>query len=92
MLLEELSLSPLQVFWWQSKLAARPVGSLFHLTLLDNLRDAFHHGVSNFCSSICWSLTSIGHHMSRDCSDASVHDVPVIIELLRQHLRGSPCL
>ena len=45
------------------KLAASPVGSLFHLTLLDNLRDAFHHGVSIFCSSICWSLTSIGHHM-----------------------------
>ena len=81
MLLEKLSLSPLQVFWWQrtveffNKLAASPVGSLFHLTLLDNLRDAFYHGVDIFCSSICWFLTCIGHLMSRDCSVASVHDV-----------------
>ena len=95
MLLEKLSLSPLQVFWWQrtveffNKLAASPLGSLFHLTLLDNLRDAFHHGVDDVCISICWSLTSIGHLMSRDCSVASVHDVPVIIELLRQHLQGT---
>ena len=57
MLLEELSLSPLQVFWWQrnseffNKLAARPVGCGIHLTLLDNLHDSFHHEVSNFCSS-----------------------------------------
>ncbi len=36
MLLEELGLSPLQVFWWRqtlefwNKVAASPVGSLFH--------------------------------------------------------------
>ena len=38
-LLEELALSPLQVFWWQQALefwnmiAASPVGSLFHTIL-----------------------------------------------------------
>ncbi len=47
MLLEELGLSPLQVFWWRqtlefwNKIAASPVGSLFHTILLDNLDDAF---------------------------------------------------
>ena len=95
MLLEDLSLSPLQVFSWQQtlefshKLAASQVGSLLHPTLFDNLRDAFHHGVNNFCSSICWALTSLSHHMSRDCSGASAHGIPVIIELLRQHLQGT---
>ena len=52
MLLEQLSLSPLQVYWWQrilmffNKLAASPVGSLSHLTVFDNLPEAFHHGVT----------------------------------------------
>ena len=47
-LLEELALSPLQVFWWQQTLefwntiAASPVGSLFHTILLDTIHDAFH--------------------------------------------------
>ena len=43
MLLGELALSPLQVFWWQQTLefwnmiAANPVGSLFHTILLGNM-------------------------------------------------------
>ena len=47
MLLEELGLSPLQVFWWQQTLgfwntiAAGPVDSLFHTVLLDDLNDVF---------------------------------------------------
>ncbi len=47
MLLEELGLAPLQVFWWRrtlefwNKIATSPVGSLFHTVLLDNLDDAF---------------------------------------------------
>ncbi len=47
MLLEELGLSPLQVFWWRrtldfwNKIAASPVRSLFHTILLENLDDAF---------------------------------------------------
>ena len=49
-LLEELALSPLQVFWWQQFLefwntvAASPVDSLSHTMLLDNIQDAFHVG------------------------------------------------
>ena len=47
MLLEELGLSPLQIFRWRrtfecwNKIAASPVGPLFHRILLDNLDDAF---------------------------------------------------
>ncbi len=47
MLLEKLGLAPLQVFWWRrtlefwNKIAASPVGLLFHTVLLDNLDDAF---------------------------------------------------
>lgn len=72
-----------------NRLAISPAESLFHVILLDNQHDAFQRGVSNFCSSICWSLTSVGHHMSRDSYVASVHDVLVIIGLLQQHLQGT---
>jgi len=62
MLLEELGLSPLQVFWWRrtlefwNRLAASPVGSLFHTILLDNLDDAFSvgRGARNFSGSMSW--------------------------------------
>ena len=68
-LLEELALSPLQVFWWQQTLefwntiAASPVGSLFHTILLDNIHDAFNvrRGAENFSSSIATCLQSVGH-------------------------------
>ena len=47
-LLEELALSPLQVFWWQqtwrfgTQLLLVLFGSHFHTILLDNIHDAFH--------------------------------------------------
>ena len=75
MLLEELGLSPLQVFWWQrdlafwNKLVDSPVrgltGSQFHTILLDNLDDAFTvgRGVQNFSGSIATCLQSVGQSM-----------------------------
>ena len=66
MLLEELGLSPLQIFWWQrdlafwNKLVDSPVrgltGSQFHTILLDNLDDAFSvgRGARNFSGSMSW--------------------------------------
>jgi len=94
MLLAELGLLPLQVFWWQqtlqfyNKLAASPRDSLFHVILLDNQHDAFQRGVKNFCSSVHRSLASIGHSMCLDSGVACIHDVPVIVELLQRHLQG----
>jgi len=94
MLLAELGLLPLQVFWWQqtlqfyNKLATSPRDSLFHIILLDDQHDAFQRGVKNFCSSIHRSLASIGHSMCRDSGVACIHDVPAIVELLQQHLQG----
>ena len=47
MLLAELGLLPLQVFWWRqtlqfwNSLAALPAGSFYHTVCLDNLTDAF---------------------------------------------------
>jgi len=61
-LLEELGLSPLQVFWWRrNKITASPVGSLFHTILLDNIDNAFSAGDSakNFSGSIATCLQSI---------------------------------
>lgn len=91
MLLAELGLLPLQVFWWQqtlqfyNKLATSPRDSLFHIILLDNQHDAFERGVKNFCSSIHRSLASIGHAM---CHDSRVACVPAIVGLPQQHLQG----
>ena len=94
MLLAELGLLPLQVFWWQqtlqfyNKLATSPRDSLFHIILLDNQHDAFQRGVKNFCSSINRALVSIGHSMCCDSGVACIHDVPAIVELLQRHLHG----
>ncbi|DBA74355.1 TPA: hypothetical protein ACH3X1_011128 [Trebouxia sp. C0004] len=74
MLLEELGLLPLQVFWWQqtlefwNKIAASPVGSLSHTITLDNLDDAFSvgNGAKNFSCSIATCLQSVGQPMPLD--------------------------
>ena len=74
MLLEELGLSPLQVFWWRQTLgfwntiAASAVGSLFHIILLDNLGDAFSagNGAKKFSGSIAACLQSVGQPMPLD--------------------------
>ena len=96
-LLEELALSPLQVFWWQQTLefwntiAASPAGSLFHTNLLDNIHDAFHvgRGAKNFSSSVATCLQSVGHSMPRDSDVVPVMEVAAIIKALREHLQGT---
>lgn len=98
MLLEELALSPLQVFWWQQTLefwntiAASPVSSLFHTILLDNLNDAFHvgRGAKNFASSVATCLQSVGHLMPHDSSVVPVMEVDALVDALRAHLHGTP--
>ncbi len=96
MLLTELGLLPLQVFWWQqtlklySKLAASPVDSLFHVILLDKICMMLSSvGCTTFCSSIFQSLATVGHCMPWITGVASAHDVPVVIALLQQHLQGT---
>ena len=88
-LLEELALSPLQVFWWRQTLefwntiAASPADSLFHTILLDNIHDAFHvgRGAKNFYSSVATCLQSVGHSMPRDSDVVPVMEVAAIIKL-----------
>ncbi len=97
MLLEELGLSPLQVFWWRrtlefwNKIAASPVGSLFHTILLDNIDDAFSAGDSakNFSGSIATCLQSNGQPMPHDRGVIPVLEVGAIVKGLRQHLDGT---
>ena len=94
MLLEELGLTPLQVFWWRrtlefwNKIAASPVGSLFHTILLDNLDDAFSvgNGAGNFCGSIATCLQSVGQPMPLGRGAVPVLEVGSIVDALRQHL------
>jgi len=97
MLLEELGLSPLQVFWWRqtlefwNKIASSPVGSLFHTILLDNLDDAFYvrNGAKNFSGSIAACLQSVGQPMPLDRGAIPVLEVDTVVEALRQHLGGT---
>ena len=61
LLLTELGLLPLQVFWWRQTLhfwnglAGLPVGSLYHTVCLDNLTDAFQGGTDNLASMFAFS-------------------------------------
>ncbi|DBA82196.1 TPA: hypothetical protein ACH3X1_007179 [Trebouxia sp. C0004] len=97
MLLEELGLSPLQAYWWQqtlefwNKIAASPVGSLFHTILLDNLDDNVSVGndAKNFSCSIATCLQSVGQPMPVDSGTIPVLEVGTIIEALHQHLGGT---
>ena len=94
MLLTELGLLPLQVFWWRQALQfwnnihAMPAGSFFHTVLLDNLHDAFHGGACNFSSSVAFSLRSVGVSMPHDSDRVPVLDVPAVVDALKAHLRG----
>ena len=88
MLLEELGLSPLQVFWWRRTLEfwnRLPVGSLFHTILLDNLNHAFcvGRGAENVSGSIATCLQSIGQSMPHDSDVVPVTEVATILEALR---------
>ena len=97
MLLEELGLSPLQVFWWRqtlefwNQIASSPVGSLFHTIPLDNLDDAFpvRNGAKNFSGFIATCLQSVGQPMPLDRGAIPVLEVGTIVEALRQHLGGT---
>ena len=73
MLLAELSLLLLQVFWWQqtlqfwNSLAALPAGSFSHTVCLDNLTDAFCGVACSMALSLEGCLHSVGYDMQRVC-------------------------
>ena len=93
MLLTELGLSCLKVFWWRrtvqffNELASSPTDSLYHIILLDNQRDAFQLRVNNFCRSMFQGLASVGYHMSQDIASTSQLDVASIMDLLQDSLQ-----
>ena len=93
MLLTELGLSCLKVFWWRrtlqffNELASSPPDSLYHIILLDNQRDAFQLRVNNFCRSIFRGLASVGYNMSQDFTTVSRLDVTAVMELLHSSLQ-----
>ncbi len=97
MLLEELGLSPLQVFWWQqtmefwNRIAASPAHSLFHVILLDSLHDAFRftRGARNFSSSVASCLRSVGQGLPYTGDIIPVLEVDTVVEALRQRLHGT---
>ena len=95
MLLKELGLLPLQVYWWQqtlqfwNRIAALPAGSLFHAVLLDNLFDAFHDGACNFAGSVATCLHRVGVSMPHDTNAIPVLDVAAVIDALKADLEDS---
>ena len=66
LLLTELGLLPLQMFWWGQTLqfcnglAGLPIGSLYHTVCLDSLTDAFQEGACNMANSLAACLHSVG--------------------------------
>ena len=93
MLLAELGVLPLQVFWWRqtlqfwNSLAALPAGSFYHTVCLDNLTDAFGGGACNTASSLAGCLHSVGYDMPRVCDVIPILDVDNIIEVLTTQLQ-----
>ena len=71
-----------------NKLATSPAGSLSHLVLLDNERNAFPRNLNNFCSSIAKGLASVEYEMADDADVASVLDVSAMMKLLHTDWRG----
>ena len=73
MLMAELGLLPLQVFWWQQtlqfwdNLATLPAGSFSHTVCLDNLTDAFCGVAGSMALSLEGCLHSVGYDMQRVC-------------------------
>ena len=71
LLLTDLGLLPLQVFWWRqtlqfwNSLAVLPVVSLYHTVYLESLTDAFQGVACDMASSLAACLRSVGFEMPR---------------------------
>ena len=95
LLLTELGLLHLQVFWWRqtlqlwNSLAVLPVYSLYHTVWLDNLADAFQGGACNMASSLATCLHSVGVEMPRVHDAVPLLDVDGVVEALTVHLQST---
>ena len=95
LLLTELGLLPLQVFWWRqtlqfwNSLAVLPVGSLYHTVCLDSLTDAFQGGACNMASSLAACLRSMGFEMPRVHDGLPLLDVDGVVKALTGRLQGT---
>ena len=95
LLLTELGLLPLQVFWWRQTLqfwnglAGLPVGSLYHTVCLDNLTDAFQGGTDNLAHSLAACLRSVGFEMPRVHDVVPLLDVDGVVEALTARLQST---
>ena len=92
LVLTELGLLPLQVFWWRqtlhfwNSLAALPAGSLYHTVSLDNLTDAFQGGACNMASSLAACLHKVGFEMPRVTDVVPMLDVDGVVDALTERL------
>ena len=93
MLLSELNLLPLKVFWWRqclrfwNKLVAAPLDSFHRTVLLDNLQDAVRFRVRNFSSSVAVALQSVGHSMPSGWAVLPTLDVDAVVSSLELSLK-----
>ena len=95
LLLTELGLLPLQVFWWRQTLqfwhglAGLPIGSLYHTVCLDNLTDAFREATCNLANSLAACLHSVGFEMPRVHDVVTLLDVDGVVEALTARLQST---
>jgi len=59
-------------------LASAPASCLHKLVLIDNLQDAFLHGVHNFSWSVSHCLRSVGYHLPTQVQSLPVIDVNTV--------------
>ena len=90
-LLAELGLLPLQVFWLQqslhfwNSLAALPAGSFVcEILLTDNLTDAFCGGACSMASSLAGCLHSLGHRVCDVIPILNVGNIDIVGALAAQ--------
>ena len=94
LLLTELGLLPLQVFWWPqtlqcwSGLAGLPIGCFYHTVCLDNLTDAFQEGACNMANLVIhWQHVCIQWLLI--CLVCMVLDVDGLVAALTPRLQGT---
>ena len=93
MLLSELNLLPLKVFWWRqclqlgTEIVAAPLDSFHRTVLLDNLQDAVRFRVCTFSSSVAVALLSVGHTMPAGWAALPTLDADAVISRLELSLK-----
>lgn len=97
MMLAELGLLPLQVFWWRQALQSwnslaglrMPAGFVYYTVCLDNLSDAFQGGACNMTGLVAVCLQSVGFDMPHLWVVVPLLEIDSVVEALTARLQAT---